>query len=688
MSDNYATRPLWFWNDKPTDDGIKEIMTKCKEESGYAGFGILPYNACKLEYMSEEYLDLYETAVLQAKKLGLKMCLYDEWWFPSGGAGGIMKEKYPNACAKRLDLEIFESNNRLFHVDLSAYPKVMAVVAMRETKRIDLCEFVHDDVLNWEADDNGYKVLCFVLVDAGLGRVDYLDPDSVKKFIECTHEVYYRKFNKYFGNVIDSSFYDEPQFYSAKGRAWTEIFNEKFIEKYGFSPALYYPALFFDIGEETAKARNMMFGLRAELYSTGFPKVIQEWCTEHGISLTGHVDQEEVDNPCGITGDLMLSFKYQDIPGIDEIFHEERASKAYKIVSSSAVNWNKRLVMSECFGAIESITIEGIYRETNDLFTKGINHLVPHAVWNNPDNEKVKFKPELSYRHDYYGKYLREYNEFCATVQKPLQNSGQVNSIAILYPIENLQYLYNFSWEGDPVNGGPTTETNDYLNLGQYLIRELNYDFSFLHPDVLHNNVSISNGEMIINDSIHHQRYNTIIIPGMSAVSMRTIMKLKEFVESGGTLISTSELPTTVIEYTEKDLFSHTVKELFGTNKTTDEIVKNRFGKGICYSLPSSKTNGLDEILSDKSDTVVVNKVHGLQFIHKRKDIEDIWYFASLKEDADTVVCIDGKYSLSSLDPKINKTIPVDYLTKDNRTEFKLHLRKEQSVLVFGKQMN
>ena len=69
----FYPRPLWFWNDKPTEKGIKEIMKNCVEKDGYAGFGILPYDACGLEYMSKEYLSLYRTVLEQAKELGVKI---------------------------------------------------------------------------------------------------------------------------------------------------------------------------------------------------------------------------------------------------------------------------------------------------------------------------------------------------------------------------------------------------------------------------------------------------------------------------------------------------------------------------------------------------------------------------------------------------------------------------------------
>ena len=685
MDKNYATRPLWFWNDKPTKQSIRELMENCSVKDGYAGFGILPYKACKLEYLGQEYMDLYSFVLSEAKRLNLKMCLYDEWWFPSGSAGGILKNRYPEACAKRLDMEEFKSDDTGFNIALPKDGLIMAVVGYSKKGTIDLNEFIDNSKLNWTAPDRSYIVLCFILRNAELGRVDYLDPESVSKFIECTHEKYYERFSEYFGNVIDSSFYDEPQFYSVKGRAWTAGFNQKFFEKYKESPSTYYPALFFDIGENTAMARHMMLSVRADLYSQGYPKVIQDWCTAHSISLTGHVDQEEAENPCGITGDLMLSFKHQDIPGVDEIFHEGRAGKAYKLVSSSVVNWNKQLVMCECFGAIEGITERGIYRESFDLFTKGINMLVPHAVWLNDDEDKVKFKPELSYRNAYYGTILPKFNRFCSTVQSRLQNGGQVNSIAVLYPIDSLQYVYSFSWKGDPVKGGKSYKNNNYMKLGQYLIRNLNSDFTFLHPETLVDQCRINEGVLSIPDSIHYQNYKVLIMPGMKAMSISVAEKILEFVRTGGTLISVSELPNMETEYAKNNELRKIIRDLFGSIEVGSKMTTHKFGLGKCISLPYSELHNIGSVLdSSHGDTVVVNKTYGLQYIHKRTDKKDTWFFASIFKKTDTDIILDGFLNLKSIDPFSGEETDLNANHYSSSTIFHLKLGKEHSVMIEG----
>ena len=232
------------------------------------------------------------------------------------------------------------------------------------------------------------------------------------------HQAYYDRFKEYFGTTIDSTFYDEPTLYRGEGRTWTNKFNEKFEAKYGFCPRVYYPALWYDIGPETQAARNYLFGFRTELYSTGFPKRIQDWCDKHEIETTGHKDQEEVINPVSVSGDLMKCFKYQAIPGVDKIGGNRPAERIYKVISSSAYNWDKTLVMSETYEAMGNLSWADIYAVAMEQYTKGINILIPHAVWY--DDKNVVFKPELSYRSPIYAEGLPEFNTYISRLNMML----------------------------------------------------------------------------------------------------------------------------------------------------------------------------------------------------------------------------------------------------------------------------
>ena len=271
---------------------------------------------------------------------------------------------------------------------------------------------------------------------------------------------------------------------------WTPAFNARFTEKYGSSPALLYPALWYDIGPDTAAARNQMFGLRAELFANGFVKTIAHWCAAHGIALTGHVDQEEVVNPVGLCGDLIKAFQYQPIPGLDQIFAYDRGSCMYKVVSSAAANYGRPLVMTECYGAID-LPVPNLYREAMDQFAKGVNLMVPHAVWYRTD--PIMFPPELSYRTERYASELPRYNQYIGRLQRVLQQGRPIVDIAVLYPIHGLQSAYYFG-PGEPYKGGVIPKWADYMDVGERLSLDLRHDFTYLHPETLDAHCQVTGG--------------------------------------------------------------------------------------------------------------------------------------------------------------------------------------------------
>ena len=417
------SRPLWFWNKVgTTPNEIREIMTQCRDQSGYYGFGILPAVE-QDKYLSDDYFALYGAALEKAEELGLKMCLYDEYWFPSGSAGGQFGKRFPHLVMKRLDLQAADVEGPTRHAAELPPGALMGAVAMnlQSLARIDITPSVADGKLTWDVPAGRWKIMVFSCVPEG-PIMDYMNREATEKFLELTHEAYYKRFAKHFGTTIDSVFYDEPTLYRNQGRAWTETFNAKFEKKFGRSPVTLYPALWIDIGPDTAAARVALFGFRAELFSTDYIGVMDQWCRAHRVSLTGHMDQEQVENVTLISGDLLKAFQHQTIPGIDEVFAYRRTERAYKLISSAAYNWDHGLAMSETYGAINNMPVSMLYRMGMDLYAKGINLMVPHAVWT--DSKHIMFPPELSWRDATYGPALPEYNRWIGRLNLLLRGGG------------------------------------------------------------------------------------------------------------------------------------------------------------------------------------------------------------------------------------------------------------------------
>jgi len=691
----YATRPLWFWNNTVvTEQGIAEQMQQARDKCGYGGFGILPFgDGFKPEYLTEDYFNVYGAALKKAKELGMTLCIYDEYGFPSGSAGAIhgdgvrrFANKYPTHTIKRLDKHEQDVTGPGIYSSEIPSGHLMSIVAMEmgRKKRVNLTPMAKDGKVTWPIPEGKWKIMIFVCVEDGDPNVDYLDPQAVARFVDMTHQQYYNRFKEYFGNTIDGTFHDEPTMYRAKGRMWTGRFNEKFKAKHGFDPAPYYPALWYDIGPETQAARNYLFGFRTELYASAFPKVIQEWCDQHGIAATGHQDQEEVVNPVSVAGDLMKCFKYQDVPGVDKIGGDRPAERFYKVISSAAYNWDKALVMSETYGAMGDISWDTIYHVAMEQYTKGVNQLIPHAVWY--DNQKVTFKPELSWRQGKYAEGLLPYNEYMSRLNLMLQNQGRhVADIAVLYPIATLQAGHYLDGELGHYKGGVAIPEADYVDVGELLATQLGRDYTFIHPEVLDEKCDIEGDTLRLNNPVNYERYKVMIVPGHKTVNWSNLKKIKAFYDNGGKVIATGTLPSKSAEFGHDEDVVKTIEAIFPGTK--DAASEN--GRGLAVFLERPTTNSLRDTLDGMLGVYDVEFEVGkeLRYIHKVQDGMHRYFFANLgKTPISTWVELRGSLSPSLWNPHTGEISRPEY-SREKRgaidvTKVKIELLPIRSVFI------
>lgn len=574
------SRPLWFWNAVPTAEETVRQIKGCKE-SGYAGLAILPaFNQAEMKFMSPEFLAQYKIAADTARELGMKLCLYDEYWFPSGSAGGLLREKHPEHLCKRLDMaavDVAPENTAEVTLAIPAGTLMGCVAMNMETfARKNITANAQNNEIRWQRPANDaapYKIMAFVcILDGERNLVDYLEPESVKAFIELTYAAYQRAMPEHFGTTIDSAFYDEPMLYTpGAGRAWTPRFNEYFTARHGTDPVLLYPAMFMEIGEGTASARNALFGFRATLFSESFVKTIADWLAEYKMPLTGHLDQEEVVNPTGVSGDAIKFFAYQPIPGLDEVFQYGRGSAMYKLISSAAANYDRHLVMTEVYGAIRDMPVSVLYKEAMDQAVKGVNMFVPHAVWYDTDPARITFPPELSYRDAKYGPALPDYNRYIGRLHLLLQNpGGNAADVAILYPIESLQATYHFHGPRSAYEGGVPTDEDNYLKIGEFLTFHARRDFIYLHPETLREKCEITDGELKLANTENPMAIRTLIIPSMKAIRLDTLRRVCDFYEAGGNVIFIGEFPTVTACGGDNAELRGLLEKMFGKSEIKD----------------------------------------------------------------------------------------------------------------------
>ena len=287
---------------KPARTQIFDYL-KSLSDNGIGGAMLYPRSGCELDYLSDEWFSAVGAFIDGAEALGLDIWLYDDFNWPSGDAGGRITQN---------------EHLRLRSIRISGKNK--GQISCASTNHGSLfAEKYFADLLSDEATD---------------------------LFIKLTHEEYYRRFGKYFGNVIKGIFTDEP----AVGYACDEGTVPYYDGLDNDYRDRYASELRSDIDEEKPELAARISELVGERFGKTYTGKLAKWCESHGIALTGHLMCD--DSPLGSTrqsGNYLKNLKNITVPGIDEIYTDIGGDPTLSLFGAAEYASGENGAMAELF---------------------------------------------------------------------------------------------------------------------------------------------------------------------------------------------------------------------------------------------------------------------------------------------------------------------------------------------------
>jgi len=709
----YGPMPFWHINGELTTEGIRQ-QVKDANDAGFTGITLLPLAeksptrpGTTPKFLSDDYFDRFQDMLDAAEELDMEVILYDDNDFPTGMAGGKLGELFPQHTMKRLDIIEKEIIGPAIFSDSIKAIKLMAAVAMntKTWERIEISSFIENDVLKWQVPEGNWKIMLFPLVKDSWHKaypvVDYLDTTAVRKMINLTYDKYAEKFSSYFGNTIKKTFFDDVGFWRHP-RTWTGMFNEKFKELHGYDPRLYYPALWHNIGPETESVRNAFYHTRAELLAEGFPKLAAQWNEKHGLKSTGHPPGNYDPTPIDMNADIFKFYRYTQMPLFDVIIKYQFGQNGHKLISSAADYYDRPIVSTEIYGAFrehdQHFDSLMLYRPMFESFTRGVNFVIPHGMWYNP--EKVYIPPLVSSYNEEIAPALPAYSKFVARSCMLLQGGRKVSEIGVMYPFEELAGHFVFDNPDGIRQGFYVSPETDYQEISGILSNDIRRDFTFVHPEFFLEDIyAIEDGSIKLQNTENYQEYKVMILTGCKTISYKTLEKLKAFYNNGGTIISTTQLPFKSSEMGEDQKVLDLVNTVFGLNPLEMDTVQiqtnSNANGGFAVHIPKPTINNIQKVLDERMDVdvrfspnpVLKTDWGRFNYIHKIKDGKHIYMFTnSSDEDIETELILRGNLELEEWNPHtglIDDNITFNKLVKNGQEFTKLKLKLEAVKSVF-----
>ena len=379
-----------------------------------------------------------ELILKECKRRGMQVWLLDDKHFPSGYANGLLEKKYPHLARWGLTEQHTDVSGPVTDGSLvvsewmtEEEDEIVAVLACEREKNsdrltgnvFDFTNQISDGMVYFDLPEGVFRFVFLIKTRSGVFEPQryYCDPlssASMDVMIEAVYQPHYERFQEYFGDTFAGFFSDEPCFgnnylvpetqmgVQFAHFPWTDGLLAMLRERLGQNVVSLLPAIWFELGEETARVRTCYMDLVTKLYQENFCEKLGNWSREHGVIYIGHIieDNGEHTKTGRSAGHFFRSMDGQDMAGVDVVLNQiipgltEYNSAApirggvadpvffhYTLAKLGASHAHiqpekQGRAMCEIYGAFG--WAEGLKMMkwlTDHMLVRGINHFVPHA---------------------------------------------------------------------------------------------------------------------------------------------------------------------------------------------------------------------------------------------------------------------------------------------------------------------
>lgn len=603
-------------NDSPLSPGgpgtgkIDEYL-----ENGYGG--VVLNTVWGENYLrSESNFDLIGESIEYAIEKGMRVMLYDEDGYPSGKAQtltlaatpegenweaqGLVANEIPLSAGEAVVLE-GRHGHHLEHAYL--YPS-RGLSDLSPKSAVDLLTD-HQEGDSYVPSENGLLVLLYSknwyegthfqnnLVSAA-HYIDLMKEEPVQEFLSNTYEKYYEKFGEYFGNGIESFFFDEPSlpgmYFSPTNPLKTydepdgdiaqypavnfdDEMVEEFNKRYGYDPSPYLPYLFerSNANEDARRFRYQYYRLLSDRVSSSWSKQIGEWTLDHGVRSSGHfLCEEDVANHPLMLGNYMNNYHEMPIPGID--------------MTHGAASYSIQIA-----NVAKQATSMAAFDLKQDVFCEiGQDEGAVDSAMENIANVAILQSMGINYLTSYYrlkGENDQLLANSLARINYLLAGNASEKSVAVFYPIDGVyaaetpynrkgERIYTGSWG---FNEHVEEIGNCYAELARGLVKnQIDYD---IFNDYMVTNSRVENGALVTPNG---QRFPTFVVPFTTAMDKAVLEKLLEAADGGvnillqdvGHLTSLYEEDQQWFDSALSTLIAHENVTFIGNHSTNDLIAR------------------------------------------------------------------------------------------------------------------
>lgn len=563
----------WWWMGSAVNKSDINWQLKEFAKAGLGGVHIIPIYGVKgyenyfIDFLSEDWLELVNYTIEQAKllDLGVDITLGTGW--PYGG-----KWIDSNAGAKKLlikEYNLYTTSHIIVDLDSvilnNNYLNLVGLLATNTRgESLNLSSNISENKVDKDVNESVWKLSFFGIANTnqkvkraapgGEGLVlDYFEREAVMTYLNHFDSI----FNKSSYSLLPRAYYHDS--YEVFGADWTLNFTNRFKELRGYDLGELLPVL---IDEQNPQRPLFIHDIRetiSDLVFTEFAETWTNWCKEYNVNSRYQAH--------GSPSNLLDLYALSDIPETESFgcsgftipnlkcdpdFEEDRFGRPsplmMKFASSPAHLFHKQLVSSETatwLGNHFKVSLSQVKPQVDELFVSGINHVFYHGIAYSP-NEEV-YPGWLFYASTNFGQTshfwdeLPLLNSYINECQHLLQNSSPDNDILLYFPIDDLWTKY----PGEPLLTLDVHKHSKWFSKTAFgitakLLWDNGYCFDYISDKQI-NQLTIGADSQLSLKS--ESSYSLIVVPSIDYINKKTYSNLDSLAKNGVKIIFVDRLP-------------------------------------------------------------------------------------------------------------------------------------------------
>lgn len=538
---------FWAWNAALSPARLRRQIG-AMHRAGMGGFFMHSRYGLKTPYLSEEWFACVAACVDEARRRGMKACLYDEDRWPSGSAGGQVTREHPEYRARFLE----------------AVPAALAGPPVHRVAILAVRFDGHGGLLSWrEVDrvDAGTEAgeQLWVL-DAGTvagsarfndgAPLDTLNAAAVAEFVRSTYDRYAARCGAEFGRVVPAVFTDEPHYFrpaqvpvrQARRVPWSAALPEEFQRRRGYDLRPHLPELLFDRTDACfSTLRHDFFRTLADVFTESYSAQIGGWCRSHGIAFTGHyLGEQSLAHQTERCGAAMPHYEHQDWPGIDILTDSAAELNTAKQCSSVAAQLGKAHVLSELYGVTGwDWPLEGHKYIGDWQYAAGVNLRCPHLSWYSAAGGAKRDYPASISEHSPWWKYYRIVEDYFGRLGAWLTRGRPVRDVLLIHPIESAWGAFRASASQGTVIDSPLQAPLDRITAtltGEHI------DWDFGDESLLARYGKATAAGFRVGRMV----YPLVVVPPCFTLRASTVALLRGYLAAGGEVLFVGRRPSRI----------------------------------------------------------------------------------------------------------------------------------------------